>query len=58
MAGIGVALGNGLSIALCALVPRLGIVGRIRAEERELVADLPGYRDYVEDKPRLIPLVW
>jgi protein-S-isoprenylcysteine O-methyltransferase len=58
MVGIGVALGNGLSIALCTLVPLLGIVGRIRAEERELLTDLPGYRDYVEDKPRLIPLVW
>jgi hypothetical protein len=27
-------------------------------EERELTASLPGYRDYIQGRPRLIPHIW
>jgi protein-S-isoprenylcysteine O-methyltransferase Ste14 len=40
------------------LVPLAGITARISGEERELAASLPGYRDYMHGKPRLIPFLW
>ena len=58
MAGIGLATGNIASIATCALVPLIGITARINGEERELAASLPGYRDYIQGRPRLIPHIW
>ena len=58
MVGIGLALGNGASAALCGLLPLIGIVARVVGEERELAANLAGYPEYMEGKPRLIPLVW
>ena len=36
----------------------IGIVVRILAEERWLVAHLPGYSDYMRRTKRLIPAVW
>ncbi len=58
MTGIGLATGNVASIATCALVPLIGITARINGEERELTASLPGYRDYIQGRPRLIPHIW
>jgi protein-S-isoprenylcysteine O-methyltransferase Ste14 len=56
--GVGIALGNGVSVALCGLLPLIGIFARIVGEERELNANLSGYAEYVQRKPRLIPFVW
>jgi protein-S-isoprenylcysteine O-methyltransferase Ste14 len=58
MIGVGLGTGNVVSMATCVLLPLIGITARINGEERELTADLPGYRDYIRDKPRLIPLIW
>jgi protein-S-isoprenylcysteine O-methyltransferase Ste14 len=58
MVGVGLATGNLAGIATCALVPLIGITARIDGEERELTADLPGYRDYIQGRPRLIPYIW
>jgi protein-S-isoprenylcysteine O-methyltransferase Ste14 len=58
MIGVGLATGNVVSAADCALVPLIGITARIAGEERELTVSLPGYRDYVHGKPRLVPFVW
>jgi protein-S-isoprenylcysteine O-methyltransferase Ste14 len=58
MIGIGLGTGNVVSMATCVLVPLVGITARIAGEERELTASLPGYRDYIQGKPRLVPFVW
>jgi protein-S-isoprenylcysteine O-methyltransferase Ste14 len=58
MIGVGLGTGNVVSMATCVLLPLIGITARINGEERELTADLPGYRDYIRDKPRLVPLIW
>lgn len=56
--GVGLSTGNAVSVATCVLVPLVGITARISGEERELAARLPGYRDYIQGKPRLIPFLW
>jgi len=56
--GAGLATGNVLGMATCVLVPLIGITARISGEERELTASLPGYREYIQGKPRLIPHLW
>ncbi len=58
MIGIGLATGNVAGTATCVLVPLIGITARIRGEERELTASLPGYRQYARGRSRLIPHVW
>jgi protein-S-isoprenylcysteine O-methyltransferase Ste14 len=58
MIGVGLATGNGLGAAICAVVPLAGITSRISAEERALATLLPGYADYAEGKPRLVPFIW
>ncbi len=58
MIGIGLATGNVASIATCVLVPLIGITARINGEERELTASLPGYRQYIQGRSRLIPHIW
>jgi protein-S-isoprenylcysteine O-methyltransferase len=57
-AGIGLALGNWLSLAVCVLLPLTGYLWRMRVEDRVLKAKLPGYAGYAERTPRLIPFVW
>jgi protein-S-isoprenylcysteine O-methyltransferase Ste14 len=58
-AGIGLALGNGLSLACAVLVPSIGLVQRIRVEERALLDGLGDpYRRYAAGRARLIPNVW
>jgi protein-S-isoprenylcysteine O-methyltransferase len=56
--GIGLATGNAASMATCMLVPLIGITARINGEERELAASLPGYREYMQGRPRLVPHIW
>lgn len=58
MIGVGLATGNALSTAVCASLPLVGIVARIRGEERALTTLLPGYADYAEARRRLVPFVW
>ena len=57
--GVGVALDNWLSVLAMVTVPALGLVIRIRVEERELLAGLGDpYRRYAEKRKRLIPGIW
>ena len=58
MIGIGLATGNVLSMATCALLPLVGITARIEGEERELPTALSGYGDYIRGRSRLVPLIW
>jgi protein-S-isoprenylcysteine O-methyltransferase Ste14 len=58
-AGVGIGLGNWLSLAICAVVPALGLLPRIAVEESELSRVLgERYRSYQKDTPRLLPGVW
>lgn len=58
-AGVGLALTNWLSIACVLLAPLIGLVVRIRIEERALLAELgEPYRRFAEGRARLIPHVW
>jgi protein-S-isoprenylcysteine O-methyltransferase Ste14 len=57
--GLGLALDNWLSLALCALGPLAGVLIRIRAEEAALTAQIgERYRAYAARTRRLIPGVW
>lgn len=57
--GIGLALGNWAALAVLAVVPAAGLVGRIRVEERALIAGLgEPYRRFAASRPRLFPGVW
>jgi protein-S-isoprenylcysteine O-methyltransferase Ste14 len=58
-AGIGLALGNGLSVVCAVLVPLVGLVVRIHVEERALLDGLgEPYRRYAAGRARLVPHVW
>ena len=57
--GAGLALGDWVSLIICALVPLPALLVRIRVEEAELERVLGGaYVDYEERTKRLIPGVW
>ena len=57
--GIGLALGNFLSVAISLLVPPLGLRTRMRVEEEALEESLRDeYRDYAAVTKRLVPGVW
>jgi protein-S-isoprenylcysteine O-methyltransferase Ste14 len=59
MAGIGLALGNWISLALCVVLPLAAYVRRIHVEERVLEERLgSAYRDYARGRARLIPGLW
>jgi len=58
MVGVGLSTGNAASMATCAVMPLINIITRINAEERELIASLPGYREYIQGRPRLVPHIW
>jgi protein-S-isoprenylcysteine O-methyltransferase Ste14 len=58
MIGVGLGTGNVVSMATCVFLPLVGITARIAGEERELAASLPGYREYIRGRPRLVPLIW
>jgi len=58
MVGVGLSTGNTLGLAICSLVPLVGITARITGEERELLANLPGYGDYAYGRRRLVPFIW
>jgi protein-S-isoprenylcysteine O-methyltransferase Ste14 len=58
-AGIGVFLGNWLSVTILVVIPLLGHLPRIKVEERELELGLgETYRQYEAGTKRLVPGVW
>ena len=57
--GVGFTLGNWLSVAACVVLPFLGLLVRIRAEEAVLNRRLgEPYRAYSARTRRLVPRVW
>jgi protein-S-isoprenylcysteine O-methyltransferase Ste14 len=57
--GIGLMLGNWLSLACLAILPTAGLVIRIRVEERALLAGIgEPYRRFLATRSRLVPGVW
>jgi protein-S-isoprenylcysteine O-methyltransferase Ste14 len=59
LTGLGAALGNWLSVLALAVLPSIGLVIRIRVEERALLAALgEPYREYAGRHPRLLPGIW
>ena len=57
--GVGIALGNWLSIAACLLPALTGFSIRLLSEERTLAAELgEPYRAYMARTKRLIPGIW
>jgi protein-S-isoprenylcysteine O-methyltransferase Ste14 len=57
--GIGIALENWLSLLVLISVPTIGLVIRIRIEEKALLAALGDpYRAFSATRARLIPKVW
>ncbi|MGA2826810.1 MAG: isoprenylcysteine carboxylmethyltransferase family protein [Streptosporangiaceae bacterium] len=58
MVGVGLSTGNPASMVTCAAIPLIGITARVNGEERELAASLPGYREYIQGRPRLVPHIW
>jgi protein-S-isoprenylcysteine O-methyltransferase Ste14 len=57
--GIGLALGNWATLATMVVVPLVGLVYRIRVEERALLDGIGDpYRRFAEGRARLIPHVW
>ena len=57
--GVGLMLGNWISLACLALLPTIGLVIRIRVEERALLAGIgEPYRRFLASRSRLIPGVW
>jgi protein-S-isoprenylcysteine O-methyltransferase Ste14 len=57
-AGVGLAMGNWLSLAALVLLPAMGLIVRIRVEEQALLSSLEGYRAYASGRRRLIPGLW
>jgi len=56
--GIGLALGNWLSLAISVVIPVLAYSYRIAVEERALVETLgPAYANYMKRTKRLIPFL-
>lgn len=57
--GVGLALGNWLSLAVLVLVPTFGFMRRIRVEEQALSAQLgESYRRYAAGRRRLVRGLW
>ena len=59
MTGVGLASANWVSLIGMTVLPLAGLLWRIRAEERALLATLGDpYRAYAAQHKRLVPLVW
>ena len=57
--GFGLGVGNRLSLAFCAVIPLVGLLPRIAAEEAELARVLGDqYRSYQKATRRLVPGLW
>jgi protein-S-isoprenylcysteine O-methyltransferase Ste14 len=58
-AGYGLAFGSWVGVALAVLVMALGLLPRIRVEERALAGEFgPEYADYARSTARLVPGLW
>ncbi len=58
-AGVGLMLGNWVSLATLLAIPAVGLVFRIRVEEQVLLAGIgEPYRRFLAGRARLIPGVW
>ena len=58
-AGVGVGLGNALSVLLCLALPAAGYLGRIRSEEKLLRTELgEPYAEYARHTRRLVPGIY
>jgi protein-S-isoprenylcysteine O-methyltransferase Ste14 len=59
LVGLGLALGNWLSVLTLVVLPVAGLVVRIRVEERALLGALgEPYREYAGRHRRLVPGIW
>jgi protein-S-isoprenylcysteine O-methyltransferase Ste14 len=57
--GLGLMLGNWLSLAFLTLVPAIGLVIRIRVEERAMLVGIgEPYRRFLAGRARLVPGIW
>jgi protein-S-isoprenylcysteine O-methyltransferase Ste14 len=57
--GIGLTLGNWLSVVLIVVLPTVGLVRRIRVEEAALLGTIgEPYAHYAAGRPRLFPGLW
>jgi protein-S-isoprenylcysteine O-methyltransferase Ste14 len=57
--GVGLTLGNWLSVVLIVVLPTVGLVRRIRVEEAALLGTIGApYERYAAAKPRLFPGLW
>jgi protein-S-isoprenylcysteine O-methyltransferase Ste14 len=57
--GIGLSLGNWATLAVLIVLPMIGVVNRIRVEERPLLEGIgEPYRRFAATRARLIPHVW
>jgi protein-S-isoprenylcysteine O-methyltransferase Ste14 len=57
--GIGLALGNWAALAVLVVVPTVGLVIRIRVEERALIEGLgEPYRRFAATRAHLVPWIW
>jgi protein-S-isoprenylcysteine O-methyltransferase Ste14 len=59
MSGLGISLGNGMSLAILVLTALIVYVWRIRAEEKMLLGEFgQRYEEYKKKTWALIPFVW
>jgi protein-S-isoprenylcysteine O-methyltransferase Ste14 len=59
LGGIGLALDDGVALLALAILPAIGIVIRIRAEEPQLRRTFgTAYESFAEGKARLVPRIW
>ena len=57
--GLGLALGNWVSLAAMAILPTLAIAFRIHVEERALTEQFgEAYRDFGRSRARVMPVLW
>jgi protein-S-isoprenylcysteine O-methyltransferase Ste14 len=57
--GLGIALANWISLALCIVLPTIGIIRRINVEEKELNRHFgKQYQDYRKSTWRLVPYIY
>jgi protein-S-isoprenylcysteine O-methyltransferase Ste14 len=59
LVGVGLALTNWASLAILIVLPTIGVVARIRVEERALTEGLgEPYRQFAQTRAHLIPRIW
>jgi protein-S-isoprenylcysteine O-methyltransferase Ste14 len=59
LAGVGLGLGNALSLAACLVLPAIGYIQRISREEELLQRELgEPYAEYASQRRRLVPGVY